>query len=260
MRGTPPDDTSKNAHQIGRAPIANELLPHVPRERVPAVEPVVRTPLGPLTFAAALGGRPLPGVPDTLWRLPSGARIARWAGPDADLELLLTAYLPEPTGFSRVVTEAWAAVWHLRAHRTVRRPAPAVRLADPPPGTESGYGGGQYLAALEITGAGHDLALAGEDAEAICRRAADGTGVPARWAGESAAVEEHRHGWGEEYRWDRHALHWTLPDLLPGEHLLLPVATAWLPAGPDDDTSALWAADLRLEVILAAAVGPGLRG
>ncbi|GGQ64721.1 hypothetical protein [Kitasatospora griseola] len=129
------------------------------------------------------------------------------------------------------------------------------------PGTESGYGGGQYLAALEITGAGHDLALAGEDAEAICRRAADGTGVPARWAGESAAVEEHRHGWGEEYLWDRHALRWTLPDLLPGEHLLLPVAAAWLPTGPDDDdASALWAADLRLEVILAAAEGLGLRG
>ncbi|MFF0295225.1 hypothetical protein ACFYST_17850 [Kitasatospora sp. NPDC004614] len=84
-----------------------ELLPHLPRRRVPVAAPTVRTPLGPLTFTAELDGRALSAVPDTLHHLPTGARLARWAAPEADVELLLTPYLPEPTGFSRIVTHAW---------------------------------------------------------------------------------------------------------------------------------------------------------
>ncbi|BAJ26796.1 MULTISPECIES: hypothetical protein [Kitasatospora] len=230
------------------------LLPQARRTPVPAAAPDFATPLGPLAFTAAPDGTALPARPDRLWRLPSGALLARWSGPDTELELLVTAYRPEPLDPARTATGACGALWCLRARREVR-PAFTAALTDPPPGTGSGYDGGQHVAALEVDGGGHRLTLHGPDAEAIGLLAATDPDVPTRWAGLAPV------GWGEHYPPGRPALHWTLPALPPGEHVLLSASAAWLPADPaaeedEDDQAARWGALTHPDAILAAAA-PG---
>ncbi|GAA2115329.1 hypothetical protein GCM10009759_60230 [Kitasatospora saccharophila] len=236
------------------------LLPHLRRTPVlPAAAPDFATPLGPLAFTAELDGVPLPGRPDRLWRLPSGALVARWSGPGAELELLVTGYAPESVGFARPAEAACGALWCLHARREVHRPVFTAALTGPPPGTSAGYNGTQAVASLEVLGGGFEFALSGDDPEAICVRAGGDPDVPTRWAGYREAVYRNALDWGEHYLYERCALRWTLPGLLPGEHVLLPAAAAWLrtdpEAGPDaeDDGAAWWGALTHPDAILAAA-------
>ncbi|GLW70892.1 hypothetical protein Kpho02_31910 [Kitasatospora phosalacinea] len=236
------------------------LLPYVRRTPVlPAAAPDFVTPLGPLAFTAELDGVPLPARPDRSWRLPSGALVVRWDGRGVELELLVTAYEPEPVGFARTAAGACGALWCLRTRREVRRPVFTAALTGPPPGTSADYNGSQGVASLEVAGGGFELALSGDDAEAICERADGDPDVPARWAAHREAMYRRSVHWGEHYLYERCALRWTLPELLPGEHVLLPASAAWLPVDPEADPdaegdgAAWWGALTHPDAILAAA-------
>ncbi|MFC8719338.1 hypothetical protein [Kitasatospora sp. NPDC057198] len=240
------------------------LLPYVRRVPVlPAAAPDFATPLGPLAFTAELDGAALPGQPDRLWRLPSGALVARWSGPGTELELLVTGYAPEPVDFARPAEGACGALWCLRTRRELRRPVFTAALTGPPPGTSAGYNGTQGVAALEIVGGGFEFTLSGDDPETICGRADGDPDVPTRWAGYREAVYRDALDWGEQYLYERCALRWTLPGLLPGEHVLLPASAAWLRTAPatapatapdaEGDGAAWWGALTHPDAILAAA-------
>ncbi|MFI2611297.1 hypothetical protein [Kitasatospora sp. NPDC018619] len=218
------------------------LLPAVPRTRLnPVARPTVDTPFGPLAFTTAVGNTGLPLLPDELYALPGGPTVARWARPEARVELLRTPFDPEldPEAFGPL-TGCQAAVWRIDALAPLRRVRFSAELsAGLPEGAEAGYDGGQALAAVTVEDDRTRLTLGGHDEEAICW-AAEGGEAPRRWAALLDAVYERSfHGWGVDYGGYR-GLSWTLPPLEAGDHCELPVVAAWAPAA--DDTANTWCA------------------
>ncbi|MFF2658576.1 hypothetical protein ACFVUH_14540 [Kitasatospora sp. NPDC058032] len=219
------------------------LLPAVPRIRLrPPFRPTVDTPFGPLAFETDLGDAALlPARPDELFTLPGpdGRLIARWTRPSARVELLLTAYDPElDPGTWGPLTDCRAAVWRIDARVPLRRVRFSASLPTPlPAGADSGWDGGQALAAFTVEDERTRLTVGGHDEEAICGAAA-AREAPRRWTALLDEVYARSFTtWGVDAGGGPD-MTWTLPPLEPGDHCELPVVAAWAPV--EDDTANTW--------------------
>ncbi|WP_406206172.1 hypothetical protein OH807_32300 [Kitasatospora sp. NBC_01560] len=238
------------------------LLPTVPRSAalLAPVAPTVVTPVGVLEFHAGLDRRRLPGRPTRAHRLPGGAVVHRWETEAAELELLLCPFEAGETEFTLPVDACWGAVWQLRARTALRHVELSAGFSGVPADVESGYDGGQAVAAVSLSNAGTELTLGGSDEEEICARAADGRALPRRWAAhlDDVYARSPRLAWGVEYLDDHRSLAWTLPPFEPGDEAVLHAAVSWRtpqPEDPEDDMSPWWAVLVQPERILAAATG-----
>ncbi|WP_380283706.1 hypothetical protein [Kitasatospora purpeofusca] len=219
------------------------LLPAAPRVPLrPPFRPTVDTPFGPLAFETVLGDTALPPRPDELFVLPGGSGgrlIARWTRPSARVELLLTAYDadldPETWG---PLTDCRAAVWRIEALAPLARVRFEASLPHPlPEGADSGWDGGQALAAFTVEDEQTRLTVGGNDEEAICGAAEAGE-APKRWTALLDEVHARRFdGWGVDATGSP-AMTWRLPPLEAGDHCELPVVAAWAPV--EDDTENTW--------------------
>ncbi|MFE2723643.1 hypothetical protein [Kitasatospora sp. NPDC059327] len=216
------------------------LLPTVPRTRLRSADrPAVDTPFGPLTFTTTIGNTALAPPPDELFRLPADRTVARWVTPAARVELLLTPYDPtlDPETWGPL-TDCRAAVWRIDALAPLGRVRFSAELPAPlPEGADSGYDGGQGLAAITVEDETTRLTVGGNDEEAICW-AAEAREVPRRWAALIDEVSEHAsRTWGVDYGRSP-SMSWTLPPLEAGEHCELPVVAAWAPVA--DESANTW--------------------
>ncbi|MFE6868173.1 hypothetical protein ACFVFS_16610 [Kitasatospora sp. NPDC057692] len=222
------------------------LLPAAPRVRLsPPFRPTVDTPFGPLAFETALGDTALPPQPDELFVLPDGSGgptgrlIARWTRPAARVELLLTAYDPDlDPGAWGPLTDCRAAVWRIEARAPLTGVRFSASLPQPlPEGADSGWDGGQALAAFTVEDERTRLTVGGNDEEAICG-AAEAREAPRRWAALLDEVYERTFsGWGVDATGGP-AMTWRLPPLEAGDHCELPVVAAWAPV--EDETANTW--------------------
>ncbi|MER7705041.1 hypothetical protein ABTX81_19370 [Kitasatospora sp. NPDC097605] len=235
------------------------LLPAFPRTPLrPAERPAIATPFGPLAFATTLPGAALPPLPDELFEFPGGGRIARWTHPSARVELLLTAYDPDldPETW-RPLTDCRAAVWRIDALAPLTGVRFEASLPAPlPEGADTGWDGGQALAAFTVEDERTRLTVGGHDEEAICWEG--GTRErPRRWAALLDEVHARSfNGWGVESG-DHHAMAWTLPPLEPGDHCELPVVAAW--GSVDDETENTWYAVMPSPTVLLRQVADRAR-
>ncbi len=232
------------------------FLPALPRLTChPAVQPRIATPLGDLTFSAALSNRQLPAVPDTLSRLPSGALIAHWTEPAADLELLVTRYDPDldPDHWAPL-TDCWAAVWRVQARTALPRVQLSATLSPLPSGVDSGFDGGQALAAITFDNSDTKLTLGGPDEEDICLGAADSSALATRWGRlvDRVYATTRDLGWGVDYG-NNEGLEWTLPSMEQGDRCLIHVVVAWSPPTNEEDANTWFAVATTPENIIRQA-------
>ncbi|UGT38768.1 hypothetical protein LTV02_21865 [Nocardia yamanashiensis] len=211
-------------------------------DRVPAV---IVTPLGTVEFTVALGSDTLSQVPDTVWRLPNGARLHRWRTRAATVDLLLGSIdVPAPESGERIPT--WAAIWQVVADAPVPGLTVAAELTDRPAGADGGGDPGEWLAAVSLEDENFVVSIGGPDTELLAMQAADGRLLPADWAdvlppdGDDSASE-----YGVRYT-NPARLAWHLPGLAVGEALRLCVATAWC-SRAGDPSAAWYAVDVPLD-------------
>ncbi|WP_345694814.1 hypothetical protein [Kitasatospora terrestris] len=189
-------------------------------------------------------------MPDELFELPGGRTVARWAGPAARVELLLTAYDPE------LDPEHWGpltgcrAVWRLDAFAPLGRVRFSAGLpSELPVGVEAGWDGGQGLCAITAEDEGTLLTFGGNDEEAICWAAECGE-APRRWAALTEEVNGYSFdGWGVDCTGSR-AITWRLPPLEAGDHCELPVVAAWAPAAVAEACANTWYAVMPSPTVL----------
>ncbi|MGF1428228.1 hypothetical protein [Kitasatospora sp. LaBMicrA B282] len=248
------------------------LLPTVPRTPGAArTAPALATLLGCLAFGATIDSRPLPALPDRVFRLPGGARVFHWDRPDAELELLLCRFDPRRTtaqaADDRPLADCWGAVWRVAARRTLERVELSAAFPHPAADVQCDYSGAQSLVAIALWNDRTVLTLGSSDEEELCDRA---TGrhpdLPHRWGDLLPQVHDRTTTWGTSCDSDARELRWALPALAPREHAVLHSAVAWRHPEPDEvdpeeDLTTFWAVLTSPESVLAAIPGhPGHPG
>lgn len=242
------------------------LLPSVPRTPLPArLPPAIATPLGPLHFETVIGGRRLPAVPQRAGRLPSGATVFGWSGPEFELELLLCPFESPKLHEASRPTTCHGVLWRLAARAPLRQAALTVAYDRLPPGVDGGYDGGQGLDAITYRDERTLLTLGVPDDEDLCLRAGpdDEGGLPAAWAAylDDVYARSPRLDWGVDHLDGERGLRWVLPPLAAGAHCLLHAAVSWCDAGPppgpdeEEDAGTWFAVLVGPDPILRAAAG-----
>ncbi|WP_067690119.1 hypothetical protein [Nocardia jejuensis] len=215
-------------------------------DRRPAL---IDTPLGIVGFAVALGGETLPAGPDSVWVLPSGARLHRWQHRGATVDLLIgNIHVPAWDGGAPVTT--WAAIWQVTARAAVPGLRFSAEMTDLPAGASGGADPGECLAAVSVENDHFAVSIGGPDSELLALQAADGRLLPGDWADVLPPYENDSSEYGVRYG-DPASIAWQLPALAAGEAVRVCIATAWCPR--DDERPAAWfGVDLPLDTAYLA--------
>ncbi|WP_162958126.1 hypothetical protein [Nocardia yunnanensis] len=221
------------------------MLPTDHLERADSRPAVIDTPLGIVGFSVTLGGEVLPAAPDTVWRLPNGARLQRWRRDSATVDLLIGS-IDMPAWDGGAAVPMWAAIWQVSARAAVPGLIVAAEVTDLPADARGGPDSGECLAAVSVENERFMVSVGGADTELLAMQAADGRLLPADWAdllpadGDDSVSE-----YGVRYH-DPARVAWHLPALATSEIARLCIATAWCPR--DDDRPAAWfAVDIPLD-------------
>jgi hypothetical protein len=204
----------------------------------------LRTPLGHVRFAAAIGGNSTERAPlDGAVALPSGGNVLRWRLDACVAELLICrpAYRVPP---DMRVLGCWSGLWRLLAKAPV---GPCTFVCEWEAGhtwIEGSPAHGEGLIAETWDDGSTVVTIGTEDEYDLARRAARGDGLPRRWAASVSAPET------VDASLD--GLRVSFPLLPPGELVEARFTVAWA-ALPDNELAPWFAVDCLRRDILAGA-------